>query len=339
MRSGLLVTPINWHLSAEEAGYIVEDCGAAGARGVGVLCRRRGRRGRRWPDGAASRSAEPIDGVRRRTRRPSAPQPTTPVADECEGNWMFYSSGTTGRPEGHQAAERRRPDRRADRRSRCWCRACTAAASRRRYLSPSPLYHAAPSGWAHAVHRLGGTVVVDEAVRPDRVPRGRSSVTASPWPRWCPTHLVRLLKLPERRADPLRPVEPARSSSTPRRRARPRSSGPTSSGSGPIVHEYYSGQRGRRVLRHRARGVARPSRLGRALAVMGAVHIVDDDGKELPPGDRGPGVVRGTEPLRVPRRSREDRGGVRRSGVGHARRDRSGRRATATSTSPTACRT
>ena len=27
-------------------------------------------------------------------------QPTTPIDDECEGNWMFYSSGTTGRPKG-----------------------------------------------------------------------------------------------------------------------------------------------------------------------------------------------------------------------------------------------
>ena len=27
-RAGLYITPINWHLTAEEAGYIVEDCGA-----------------------------------------------------------------------------------------------------------------------------------------------------------------------------------------------------------------------------------------------------------------------------------------------------------------------
>ncbi|HKA83409.1 MAG TPA: AMP-binding protein, partial [Acidimicrobiales bacterium] len=28
LRSGLYVTPINWHLTAAEAGYIVADCGA-----------------------------------------------------------------------------------------------------------------------------------------------------------------------------------------------------------------------------------------------------------------------------------------------------------------------
>ena len=28
-RSGLYLTPVNWHLRADEAGYIVEDCGAS----------------------------------------------------------------------------------------------------------------------------------------------------------------------------------------------------------------------------------------------------------------------------------------------------------------------
>src|ERR1700728_1893419 len=27
-RSGVIATPINWHLGADEAGYIIEDCGA-----------------------------------------------------------------------------------------------------------------------------------------------------------------------------------------------------------------------------------------------------------------------------------------------------------------------
>ena len=41
-RAGLYTTPINWHLTAEEAGYIVEDCGADGAvRLVGARRRRR----------------------------------------------------------------------------------------------------------------------------------------------------------------------------------------------------------------------------------------------------------------------------------------------------------
>ena len=33
MNAGLYVTPVNWHLAADEVNYIVDDCGAPGARG------------------------------------------------------------------------------------------------------------------------------------------------------------------------------------------------------------------------------------------------------------------------------------------------------------------
>ena len=35
------------------------------------------------------------------------------------------------------------------------------------YLSPAPLYHAAPIGWCSTAHRLGGTVVVMERFDPE----------------------------------------------------------------------------------------------------------------------------------------------------------------------------
>ena len=35
-----------------------------------------------------------------------AKYPAEPLADEIEGTFMFYSSGTTGSPEGHQAGDR-----------------------------------------------------------------------------------------------------------------------------------------------------------------------------------------------------------------------------------------
>jgi fatty-acyl-CoA synthase len=35
------------------------------------------------------------------------------------------------------------------------------------YLSPAPLYHAAPLGWCTTAHRLGGTVVVMEKFDPE----------------------------------------------------------------------------------------------------------------------------------------------------------------------------
>ena len=78
---------------------------------------------------------------------------------------MLYSSGTTGRPKG---VKRIAPDGAAD----------TAIDQPNPlanlgmalygwtpdtvYLSPAPLYHAAPLGWSTAVQAMGGTVVMME---------------------------------------------------------------------------------------------------------------------------------------------------------------------------------
>ena len=68
-----------------------------------------------------------------------------------------------------------------------------------------------------------------------------------------------------------------------------------------------------------------PGRSGKSL--LGAVHIVDADGDEVPaPARRARCWFEAPATLRVPRRPREDRGGVRRARVEHARRHRLGRR-------------
>ena len=58
-----------------------------------------------------------VDGVDRRLRRLRGRgrrrSPTTPIADELEGDAMLYSSGTTGRPKGIRVPPRAPPDRRA----------------------------------------------------------------------------------------------------------------------------------------------------------------------------------------------------------------------------------
>ena len=64
------------------------------------------------------------------------------------------------------------------------------------YLSPAPLYHAAPLRWCVSVHRLGGTVVVMEKFDPEAALAAieKYKITAS---QWVPTHFARMLKLPE----------------------------------------------------------------------------------------------------------------------------------------------
>src|SRR6185312_8615055 len=100
MRSGLYLTTVNRYLTAEEAAYIINDCGAKAivishakretAEGLNDLipnCKIRLMVGGTIPgwesyeDAIASASPEPL-------------------AEEWVGESMLYSSGTTGRPKG-----------------------------------------------------------------------------------------------------------------------------------------------------------------------------------------------------------------------------------------------
>ena len=55
---------------------------------------------------------------------------------------------------------------------------------------------------------------------------------------------------------------------------------------GPIVYEYYGGTEAQRAHVHPARGVARAPGLGRR-PILGELHILDDDGDELPTARSG----------------------------------------------------
>jgi acyl-CoA synthetase (AMP-forming)/AMP-acid ligase II len=281
MRAGLLVTPINWHLAPEEAAYIVADCGAS-ALFASAACH----------DVLAALPA--TDEMARFVVEGGAPgfedfeaaldaQPSTPIADESEGNWMFYSSGTTGKPKGIRPPEiggaLGSPN------------AFTAlvgglfgGSERTCYLSPAPLYHAAPLGWATAVQRLGGTVVQMERFDPESflalIEEHRVSLVQV-----VPTHLVRLLKVPaDRRSQhDLSSLEVVVHAAAPCpvdvKRA-------VIDWLGPIVHEYYSGSEGvgfcaigpQEWLDH-------PGSVGRSL--LGKVHIVNDVGVEVEAGVEG----------------------------------------------------
>ncbi len=281
LRAGLLVTPINWHLSTVEAAYIVGDCGAsalvASAPRADVVA------GIDAPALTVRLAVGgPIDGFDSYERTLAA-QPSTPLDDECEGNWMFYSSGTTGRPKGIRQTRVGAPLGEPTPFTGM-LRLLYGGDEQTRYLSPAPLYHAAPLGWATAVHRLGGTVVVTERFDPvgflGEIERHRVTLAQV-----VPTHLVRLLKLPVEvrtgfdlsslrtlvhAAAPC-PVEVKRA---------------VLDWLGPVVYEYYSGSEGvgfcaigpQEWLEH-------PGSVGRSM--LGPVHIVGDDGGELAPRAEG----------------------------------------------------
>ena len=277
LRSGLFVTPINWHLAADEARYIVTDCGATALIASAECAHLAGDAG-----GARIALGGEVDGFES-NEEVLAGQPTTPVAGECEGSWMFYSSGTTGRPKGIKPLSGGQPLG-APTAFTGMVAGLYGGSESTRYLSPAPLYHAAPSGWSTAVHRLGGTVVLmprfDALDFLDAIER--YAVTHA---QVVPTHLVRLLKLPEadRNRFDLSSLEKLVHAAAP---CPPEVKRAAIEWLGPIVYEYYSGSEG---VGYCAIGpeewLAHPGSVGRSL--LAPVHIVDDDGNEVPARTEG----------------------------------------------------
>ena len=110
------------------------------------------------------------------------------------------------------------------------------------YLSPAPLYHAAPAGWTTMTQRLGGTAVVMEHFDAEGwlalVERHRATHS-----QLVPTHMVRLLKLPEqeRQRYDLSSLELVVHAAAP---CPPEVKRAAIEWLGPIVHEFYSGSEG-----------------------------------------------------------------------------------------------
>jgi long-chain acyl-CoA synthetase len=194
IRSGLYITMINWHLSNDEAAYIVRDSGAQVLIVSGTVAElavdvaaRVPEVGRRYSFGGS------IDGYGSYSELLQQAGPR--LTDQPRGSDMLYSSGTTGRPKGIKPSLLPiQVDQPGD--------SITALLAHGFgfteadvYLSPAPLYHAAPLKWCTAVQALGGTVVVLE--RFDAVGSlaaiERFGVTAT---QMVPTMFVRMLQLP-----------------------------------------------------------------------------------------------------------------------------------------------
>jgi long-chain acyl-CoA synthetase len=291
--AGVYYTAISPWLHADEIAYIVDNCRAELVIASGAThdklakARRTCRAPRRWLtlDTPAEGYEDLIAAV--------AGQPATLPEAPREGRDMLYSSGTTGLPKGVKhplptwpfGEEAGPPVRMFD---------YFGLDRETVYLNPAPLYHAAPLRWSMSVLRRGGRVVsmsrFDAARALELMSRHR--VTAA---QFVPTMMIRMLKLPDE-------VKAAADLSALRRVVHAAAPCPVETKRqmiawwGPIVDEYYAGTESNGLTFCTAKEwLERPGTVGRAL--VGKLHILDDDGRELPPGQPGRVYFSGTPPF------------------------------------------
>ncbi len=212
-----------------------------------------------------------------------AAMPTTPIADECLGTSMLYSSGTTGRPKG---ILRPLPDVAPVEGLPLYQFLLKLWQYRPGmiYLSPAPLYHSAPNAAVGLTIRMGGTSIIMERFDPEQYLAlvERYQVTHS---QLVPTMFSRLLKLPEavRKRYRLDSLEFAVHAAAP---CPQQVKHAMIEWWGPIIHEYYGATEGLGFAAcNSAEWLAHPGTVGRIL--LGELHVLDDDLRECPRGTAG----------------------------------------------------
>lgn len=194
-KAGVVAVPLNYRLSAAEAGYVIDNSDATVVlfdieqtdqlEPARALCpkvehwlafRTQGRTVPSWADDVerlAERAAE-----------------TPPQLDhEASGATMIYTSGTTGKPKGAL--------RSSGRNSEVGLALLTLIGYQPRdvYLTTGPLYHSGPLGFMAGPMMMGGTVVIQRKFDPEDwlrlVETHRVTTTFS-----APTAIRRVLDLP-----------------------------------------------------------------------------------------------------------------------------------------------
>jgi fatty-acyl-CoA synthase len=282
-RSGLYYTAISRYLTADEIAYIVKDCGARvvitspkGAEVIAPLI-----------SGAPDTLFYILDEPRENFRDWSAAlgaQPNTPIADEVAGYDMLYSSGTTGRPKGIKRASENNPIDVPNPFLKKLCADMCGMNGDSIYLSPAPLYHAAPLRFNMMAITLGGTSVIMESFDAEEFLKlvEKYKVTQS---QLVPTMFVRMLKLP----DEVRLKYDVSSLNGAIHAAAPC---PVDVKArmidwwGPILIEYYAGSEGNGVtVSNSQQWLSHRGTVGKA--VTGVVKIVGDEEQEMPVGEIG----------------------------------------------------
>ncbi|GAA4546492.1 acyl-CoA synthetase [Pseudonocardia xishanensis] len=284
LRTGCYITSINHNLAPEEVAYIVDDSGAtalivsANKAEVAekVLAATPNVR-LRLAFGGAVGGFDSYEDVL------AAASDVAP-ADQPHGMPMLYSSGTTGRPKGVRPAL---PDAQitdvGDPMMALLVKSFGMTPDTV-YLSPAPLYHAAPLRWCAAVQAGGGTVLVQRkfdaegclgAIQEHRVTHAQ----------FVPTMFVRMLQLPDE-------VRSGYDVSSLKLAVHAAAPCPVEVKQrmidwwGPILVEYYGATEGNTMtMVDSPTWLRKPGTVGKP--AIGVLHVCDDEGRELPVGEDG----------------------------------------------------
>ena len=283
-RSGVYFTAISRYLTRDEIAYIVKDCGArvvitspkCADAIMGLL---------RDAPGAPLffMIDEPLPGFRSWDRE-LAQQPTTPIPDEVAGYDMLYSSGTTGRPKGIKRQSQNTPVDVPNPLLKLLCADMCGMSSDSIYLSPAPLYHAAPLRFNMMAITLGGTSIIMESFDAEEFLKlvEKHEVTQS---QLVPTMFVRMLKLPQE----VRELYDVSSLVGAIHAAAPCPidvKAKMIEWWGPILIEYYAGSEGNGVtVSNSQQWLDHRGTVGRA--VVGTIKILGENDEERPVGEIG----------------------------------------------------
>jgi long-chain acyl-CoA synthetase len=283
LRAGVIFTPISTHLKQDETAYIITNCkaklfiasaslatvateAAAAAKGLGRCL-------------SVGGDIPGFDSLEEQLKA----LPDTPISDEFLGAPMLYSSGTTGKPKGvywkpHADSIH------ADHPMAGSVGAFFGFGVETIYLSPAPLYHAAPLHYNLMVLGLGGTSVIMEHFDPEQalalIERYRATHS-----QWVPIMFVRMLKLPEaaRQRFDLSSMKCAIHAAAPC---------PIDVKEamidwwGPVIVEYYSGSEGNGfTIIDSANWLTHKGSVGQA--IIGEPRILGENGEVLGPGKVG----------------------------------------------------
>ncbi|MEV0107609.1 acyl-CoA synthetase [Nocardia sp. NPDC050799] len=285
LRSGLYITAVNRHLSPAEISYIVDDCGAKALIASAGLREAAEAIVEQTP-GVEIRLAfgGPVEGYESYEDALAA-QPPQPLPDQPRGADMLYSSGTTGRPKGikQPLSDQQVGDPPGDPYTAVFG-PLYGFDTESVYLSPAPLYHAAPLRFGGVVQALGGTLVVMERFDAEQALAAieRYHVTHS---QWVPTMFVRMLKLDEavRSRYDVSSLQVAVHAAAPCAVDVKRA---MIEWWGPVLYEYYaSTEANGATFIDSEQWLRKPGSVGPA--GMGSIRVCGDDGAELPAGEIG----------------------------------------------------